>query len=224
MGETAIKLARIGMLKTRESDPMSLKHGIALTQLGNLLRYYGAPEQAKNSLKLLERALQIMASDPDAAEEPHFLMVTSGSLAIVYGKLGMTTREVEMLKENLTLIENSWGMEIQHAAVTLSALGKAYGVLGQTEERQKLLEQALKIRERIFGNDHLEVAKSMTSLSIYIDDLTRKQQLLEKALSIMVREIGVSHQDTQITIDNLILTYGRLGNTQKQKELQRLVT
>jgi len=223
MGSTAIKLARIGLVQTQESDPLGLYHGIALTHLANNLRCYGAPEQAKNSRKLLERALQIMASNPEAAEKPQCLIVPSGSLAIVYGKLGMTTKEVELLEQTLTMIEDSYGLENHHAAVTLSALGKAYGVLGRTEERQKLLEQALRIQERIFGPDHLEAAKSMTSLGIHIDDLNRKQQLLERALSIMEREVGLYHHDTQVTVEHLVSTYGRLGNTQKQSELRARV-
>lgn len=223
MGSTAIKLARIGLRKTQESDPMGLRHGVALTHLANNLRCYGAPEQAKNSRKLLERAREIMASHPEAAEKPQFIIVTSGSLAIVYGKLGMRTEEVELLEQTMKIIETSYGLETQHAAVTLSALGKAYGVLGKTEEREKLLEQALRIRERIFGPNHLEVAKSMTSLSIHLDDPTRKQQFLEQALRIMEREVGLYHQDTQLTIEQLISTYGQLGNTQRQRELRALV-
>lgn len=220
MGRTAIRLARIGLIRIQESKPMGVSHSIALTNLAETLSCHGAPEQAKNCQKLLERALQIFASLPEFYTDPELSIPMYGSLGIVCSKLGMTVRAVELLEHNHKIIEICCGLESEYAAVNFIQLGKAYGVLGDTEKRHKLLEQALGIRERIFGPVHMQVASSITSLSIHIDDLTRKQQLLERALGIMEREVGLHHPHTQVTIEHLLDTYSRLGNKQKHSELR----
>ena len=85
-----------------------------------------------------------------------------------------------------------------------------------------MLERTLKIYEKHLGEDHWQVAKTLTNLSIAygsLGDHNKEKDLLERALKIEETHLGEDHFEVAITIYNLALAHGALGDRGNEAQI-----
>jgi hypothetical protein len=82
----------------------------------------------------------------------------------------------------------------------LTNLGNVLGLLGELPAAREQLERALRLKEAGFGPDHIEVAITLTPLSVVLWELGESlaaRERLERAVRVYSRALGTQHPDTQ---------------------------
>ena len=82
--------------------------------------------------------------------------------------------------------------------------------MGDLEKTEFYLQQALTIRQKVFGENHLDVARSLQSLSLLFLAQAKyeiSENHLKRALSILENVLGKSHSKVAECYHNLAKLY-----------------
>lgn len=150
-----------------------------LTLLGIVLNSLNRLDESKASL---EEALSIFNSLPAKKipdpQQVRSLATTLSTLGVVCSNLGDHKRSRELLERALSLMQsiqpqNSLGIAsdeiFNHAAdvaTMLTDIGHSYLLNGETSSGHRLLQFALNIHQNIHGEEHYEVVRTLTVLSV----------------------------------------------------------
>jgi hypothetical protein len=193
----------------------------SLSNLADLLRCLGGPENLKRASAHLARALEIREGAL-GSEHPDVANCLS-NLALVLEDLGGAENLKQAsahLARALAIVEKAPGLDHRYVAVVLSNLATVLQGLGGAENLEQAsahLVRALAIDERALGPTHPSVAIRLSNLAVVLKDLGGAGNLekagthLSRALAIHEKALGPEHPAVAIDLSNLAAVLADIG-------------
>jgi tetratricopeptide (TPR) repeat protein len=97
-------------------------------------------------------------------------------------------------------------------------LASTYGALGEHNDALQLQKDTLEFQQRVLPEDHRDIAQSksnMAETNRALGQHNEALQLMKETLSVRQRMLPEDPM-IELTMNNLALTYGRLGNTMRR--------
>ncbi len=110
------------------------------------------------------------------------------------------------------------------AGRALNVAGEFMQFAGRYTEAERLLREALEMRRALLGARHPDVATSLDSLAVVLQDqgkLAEAERLLREALEMRRALLGVQHPDVATTLNNLALVLQDQGKLAEAERLLR---
>ncbi|MHC4416668.1 MAG: serine/threonine-protein kinase [Planctomycetota bacterium] len=149
-----------------------------------------------------------------------FLEDTLGSVEPGPGGGAVSVRE--LLDEGVHWIELALGDQPEIEAAVRTIIGNGYRNLGLYEDAEHQLVGGLETRRRLFGDEHLQVAKSLSSLALLRGDQGRygeARRMFEEALGIRRKLLGGEHLEVAMVLANLAEVVHAGGDSQAAEAL-----
>jgi tetratricopeptide (TPR) repeat protein len=138
------------------------------------------------------------------------------------GKAGMWAHT--LVKEALTVAENTFGSNHPNFATSLNNLAAVYQAQGKYAQAEPLHKRALKIREKAFGPEHPDVGQSLKNLAAVYQAQGRyaeAEPLYKRALKIREKAFGPEHPDVGQSLKNLAELYRAQGRYAEAEPLYK---
>ena len=119
---------------------------------------------------------------------------------------GNTVTAREVLDKGAAKIAAELKDQPEVQATLMDTMGAVYRNLGLYDKAIPLLQQSLETRKALHGNEHLEVAKSLTSLgtvALEKGDYAAAEELYREALDMRRRLLGNGHLDVAAGANNV---------------------
>jgi tetratricopeptide (TPR) repeat protein/transcriptional regulator with XRE-family HTH domain len=113
-----------------------------------------------------------------------------------------------LLKQALTIYEQTLGPEHPHVALSLSCLAALYQDQGEHRQAEPLYQRALSICEQALGPEHPDVAVNLNALALLYRQqgkYVQGESLARRALTIREQALGPEHPDVAVTLNVLAL-------------------
>ena len=175
LAESKLLLEKALDIEKQQFGELSIETAETLTRLGDV---YNSLDNAQKGRDLLEKALQIyetLRKNHGEYKNKLGFARTLISLGILYGELGFKETSKDYLERGFSYMQagappNPDELEsrrfAQDISSTLTYVGHAYLSVGQILQGKKLLDLALMGHKNLHGDDHPEVARTLTVLSI----------------------------------------------------------
>ncbi|HEY6540972.1 MAG TPA: tetratricopeptide repeat protein, partial [Ktedonobacteraceae bacterium] len=157
----------------------------------------------------------------------HFTFSESAQLVYKTGKYleerGQYAVATTLIRQSLTIREQTLGMEHPEVAESLNELAILYWQQGHYSEAEPLIKRALAIREQVLGLNHPDTALSLNNLAMLYSDQHRYSEaepLIKRALAIREQVLGLNHPATGASLNNLALLY---RNQHRYSEAEPLI-
>jgi tetratricopeptide (TPR) repeat protein len=137
-----------------------------------------------------------------------------------------TTMLKEILEKTTERVGKDWKNQPEIEAELRSILGEVYRALGDYERAEEMQRKALDLWRKLFGNEHLEVARALTSLGLVVQSRQRPaeaESLQREAVAVFTRLLGDEHAEVATALNNLASALGDEGKLEEAERLHRRV-
>ena len=165
-----------------------------------------------------ERCLQLVRVWSDGCNPSELIegCITdfSGSISVLYHKLGKLTEAEPMCQRALSGKEKALGKDEISTLATVNNLGNLYRDQGKLAEAESMYQRALSGKERALGKDHTSVLETVNNLGVLYraqGKLAEAESMYQRALSGREKALGKDHISTLETVNNLGVLYRDQG-------------
>ncbi len=158
----------------------------------------------------------------------HFAFPEAAQLLYKAGRYlderGQYPEATALIRQSLTIREQTLGTEHHEVAESLNALTELYFKQGMYAEAEPLSNRALVIREKMLGPNHSDTAHSLSNLALLYQEQSRyteAEPLNKRALAICEQVLGPNHPDTATNLNNLAGLYQVQGRYTEAEPLNK---
>ncbi|MCG8461090.1 MAG: serine/threonine-protein kinase [Holophagales bacterium] len=182
--------------------------------LGQVYHQQGRLGEAESSLREA-----ISTQERAAGARPEARVSTLRSLATVHMDRGEFDTARSLMEQSQELAEGVHGADSAEAAVGLWVLGNIDRYQGRQQEAEARFRAALVLQERVLGSGHPEVARTLSSLALVLNesDLEAAHEYNQRALEIYEQALGPGHPQVARVLSNIGYHLFRLGRPEEAR-------
>ncbi|MEE8154052.1 MAG: serine/threonine-protein kinase [Phycisphaerales bacterium] len=173
---------------------------------------------------LVHEAIAIAIQPKFADEQPSIELEARSNLASIRQMQGEYEQAEQLLREILTVQQESLGQDDRSVATTLDKLGETLRKQGKLQAATDMFRQALAMQRRILVENHPDIDRSLNNLSNALHtagDFESAEPLLREALARSRRRLGDKHDYVAVNVLNLATL---LKDKQEYAEAEQLFT
>ena len=197
---------RAGKFLRRHAVGVAAALGVAVLLLGFALAVTVQSARVARERDLAEKERATAQRERETAQRVSAFLVDLFKVSDPSEARGNTVTAREVLDKGAAKIAAELKDQPEVQAALMDTMGAVYRNLGLYDKAIPLLQQALETRKALLGNEHLEVAKSLTSLgtvALEKGDYAAAEDLYREALGMRRRLLGNDHLDVAAGANNL---------------------
>jgi serine/threonine-protein kinase len=183
---------------------------------------YGRLSEYRQSVRLLRKAISVLALRDDASElEMARLKLRLARALADYGRLDEAKRT---LREALSALEEEAGRESREVADALDVLGQIHWGRGNFDASEKAYRRSLAIRRKRFGESSEEYAEAASRLSVTLSERGRfaeAERLARAAGEVRRKRRGLEDPDTLQSLYHLAVAIYNQGRWREAETVLR---
>lgn len=175
--------------------------------LGNALHDLAYWDQAEE-----EKKLALKLSKAKGSRE--LQAVCLNDLALLFQHTGRLEESERLIKQALSIDEESFGSDHPRVAARLNNLATLLLSANRPDEAEPIMKRALAIDEAAYGPEHPNVAIDLNNLGTLFQNTNRldeAEELMKRALAIGEKVLGSNHPKIAIRLNNLAQLLSEIG-------------